>query len=79
MTLVIGRRYLFMTQRYSFAGTVVSQTPTHVVLGNDAVVGYEDIGPFEEWADGRIRDFAMSGSVPGQIVCMLGCDVTPIP
>lgn len=78
--LTIGRRYLFMTQRYAFAGTVVYLTPTHAVLGDDAIVIYEDIGGFEEWAqkDGPIGGSGKRGRVPGQGVSLVGTDFTPL-
>lgn len=77
--LVIGRRYLFMTQRYAFAGTVLAQTPTHAQLGDDAIVIYEDIGPFEDWSSGKLKETSKCGKVPGYILCMLGTDAAPIP
>ena len=81
MLLTIGKRYLFMGQRYCYVGTVVAQTPTHCVLGDDAIICYEDVGGLEGWASGN-RKSALSGkqgAVPGQGVCMLGCDWTPVP
>lgn len=75
MLTKVGVKYLFMTQRYAFSGTVEEITPTHVRLGADAMVHYEDIGPFESWSTGKVPD---GGHVPGQIVCTLGTDVTPI-
>ena len=75
MVFVPGKRYLFMGQRYAFSGTVDTVTPTHVVLGADAQVHYEDIGEFDSWS----LDKGKPGkSVPGQIVSVLGTDATPI-
>jgi hypothetical protein len=73
------RRYLFMTQRYVFVGTLVEQTPTHATLGDDAIVCYEDVGPLEGWSSGTTTKSAKYGKVPGQVVCLLGCDITPVP
>lgn len=74
--LEIGKVYLFMGQRYCFTGTVEMLTPTHVKLGVDAQVHYEDVGDFGAWAQNATHK---TGSfVPGQIVCLLGCDITPI-
>lgn len=75
MVVTIGKKYLFLTQRYAFSGTVETVTPTHVVLGSDAEVHYEDIGPFEDWSRGSLRK---GGSVPGQGVSLLGTEFTPI-
>lgn len=77
MLFEIGKRYLFMTQRYAWVGTVEHLTPTHVKLGGDAEVIYDDIGPFEDWASGKTP--GKRGKVPGQVVCTLGCDATPVP
>lgn len=75
MVFTVGKRYLFMTQRYAYSGTVDTVTPTHVVLGKDAQVHYENIGKFDVWS----RDKGPSGSpVPGQVVSTLGTDATPI-
>lgn len=73
-----GKRYLFMTQRYAWVGTIVHVTPTHVMLGDDAEVIYEDVGPFEDWSAGKPTS-AKRGKVPGQVVCTLGADATPVP
>ena len=65
-----------MTQRYAFSGTVTACTPTHVTLGDDAQIHYNDIGGFDVWSQGN----GPAGSkVPGQIVSVLGTDATPIP
>ncbi len=77
MLVVVGKKYLFMTQRYAYSGTVEAVTPTHVTLGPDAQVHYENIGLFEEWSRG-VPPRGKSGAVPGQGVCMLGTDFTPI-
>lgn len=77
MLFEIGKRYLFMTQRYAWVGTVEHLTPTHVKLGKDAEVIYDDIGPFEGWSSGKTP--GQRGKVPGQVVCTLGCDATPVP
>lgn len=79
MQLVKSFRYLFMGQRYAYSGTVVEQTPTHVTLGPDAQIHYEDIGGLEDWASGKLKTAKKNGSVPGQIVSVIGCDITPIP
>ncbi len=76
MFVTIGKKYLFMGQRYCFTGTVAAQCPTHVTLGDDAQVHYEDVGAFEAWSKNGAHK--KGGAVPGQIVCLLGCDVTPI-
>ena len=76
MVFPIGKRFLFMTQRYAFSGTVTACTPTHVTLGDDAQIHYNDIGGFDVWSQGN----GPAGSkVPGQIVSVLGTDATPIP
>lgn len=72
----VGKRYLFMTQRYAFSGTVEAISPTHVVLGADAQVHYNDIGTFDVWSTGK---GAEGKKVPGQVVSVLGTDATPIP
>lgn len=77
MLCVVGKKYMFMTQRYAYSGTVEAVTPTHVVLGTDAQIHYEDIGPFENWSAGK-QPSCKSGSVPGQGVSLLGTDFTPI-
>ena len=77
-----GRRYLFETQRYFFSGTVETCTPTHAFLGDDAMIHYEDVGgDLGEWSSGKRKTSASGkdGKVPGQIVCLLGTDLTPIP
>jgi hypothetical protein len=79
MLFEIGKRYLFMTQRYGYVGTVMHVTPTHVRLGNDARVLYEDFGPFEDWAANGAMKAAKEGRVPGQILSTLGTDATPCP
>jgi len=77
MLLQIGKKYLLMTQRYAWHGTVTAQNPTHVQLGDDAEVEYEDIGAFHDWASGKKT--GSGNHVPGQVVCMLGTDATPLP
>jgi hypothetical protein len=71
----VGKRYLFMTSRYAYSGTVEMVTPTHVLLGSDAQVHYEDVGTFDNWA---LRQHKTGKSVPGQVICVLGADATPI-
>jgi hypothetical protein len=76
------RRYLFITQRYIFSGTVETASPTHAFLGKDAMIHYEDVGgDLGEWSTGKRKTAASGkdGKVPGQIVCLLGTDLTPIP
>ena len=75
MVFTIGQKYLFMTQRYAFSGTVELVTPTHAVLGADAEIHYEDIGGFEDWSRGA---GPKGKPVPGQRVSLLGTDATPI-
>lgn len=70
-----GKKYIFMGQRYAYSGTIVRLSPTHAVLGDDAEVHYGDIGGFGEWSK---RQFKTGEKVPGQVVCLLGCDATPI-
>jgi hypothetical protein len=78
MVVEIGQRYLFMGQRYAWSGTVRSTLPTHATLGEDAMIHYEDIGPFEKWSSGEIAWHKRpGGKVPGQIVSLLGTDITP--
>lgn len=76
-----GSKYLFMTQRYAWSGTVIAEGPTHCHLGPDARVHYQDIGPFEKWADGSVGPGGVGpgGAVPGQVVSLLGTDCTPMP
>jgi hypothetical protein len=81
METQIGKKYLFMTQRYAFIGTVLRVTPTHVTLGDDARILYENIGMIHLWASGErtTAESGKEGPVPGQIVSALGTDITPIP
>ncbi len=79
MIFQIGKRYLLMTQRYAFIGTITAVTPTHVVLGDDARILYEDIGAIAEWAINPHMKATKEGSVPGQIISILGTDGTPCP
>ena len=71
----VGKKYIFMGQRYAYSGTIEQLTPTHALLGADAEVHYEDVGQFSEWAK---RKYKQGLPVPGQVVCLLGCDATPI-
>lgn len=74
----IGKRYLLITQRYIFSGTVVSYTPTHLKLGDDAQIHYDDVGDLGPWSKGPLP-FKIGSAVPGQIISLLGTDGTPIP
>lgn len=77
MLFTVGKRYMFQTPLYAYSGTVRNVTPTHVELGDDAMIHYGEFGDLGLWSKGTKK--GGGSAVPGQVVSTLNADGTPIP